>query len=530
MSIQSNDSELTVLPSLTITEQPQDIRTAVNINAEFSVTAVTSDNRYTIQYYWTVDGVRQDNSNSRIFLVSSTVIGEKKVRAYASITIESIDDGLPIKSVVEAISDEATWNVGPPRSIIRFEGFTPTGGYKAVDANLDDGDVTLDDTMFDNTYNIVTYYAREKDLDLTMFVDGAPGIPASSGGQGGEGGKSTATLRHPQNIEHTVLGTTNNSAIFLYQGSQLLLVNGQGGSGGQGGTGADGGGTNISGGTIAGATGGQAPAIGSLLLNGTFGSRVTPTTVLQGDGVATTPNGGKTISCSKGNVWTSQGISPCEDNSTNQIKFRISTGGIVDLSDEIIRGFKPGYTLTSTEGAPVTSSGGKGGRGATGGAGASGTGGGGGGSGYSNGTVNIVITQLGGVPTTEKAKIRFSLVPPPPPATSGVVTHGFINSTNNSYLLNATGAIVDIEALGAGAADQQTGQGNNLKRYVVTLNKDYTNISVRVLQDVTAGGGPGMGLRATKVQRIGFRTWGIWFNKSRNGFNTFARNWSVSGS
>jgi hypothetical protein len=252
--------------------------------------------------------------------------------------------------------------------------------------------------------------------------------------------------------------------------------------------------------------------------------------VLQGDGVATTPNGGKTISCSKGNVWTSQGISPCEDNSTNQIKFRISTGGIVDLSDEIIRGFKPGYTLTSTEGAPVTSSGGKGGRGATGGAGASGTGGGGGGSGYSNGTVNIVITQLGGVPTTEKAKIRFSLVPPPPPATSGVVTHGFINSTNNSYLLNATGAIVDIEALGAGAADQQTGQGNNLKRYVVTLNKDYTNISVRVLQDVTAGGGPGMGLRATKVQRIGFRTWGIWFNKSRNGFNTFARNWSVSGS
>ena len=200
MSIQSNDSDLTVIPSITITEQPKDIRTAVNINTEFTVNATITDTRYTIQYYWTVDGVKQPNSNSRVFVTSASQVGEKKVRAYAGVVIESIDgatdQGIPIilTTKVEVASDEATWNIGPPRSIIRFEGFTPTGGYKAVDANLDDGDVTLDDTMFDSTYNIVTYYAREKALDLTMFVDGAPGSPGT-GGNGGEGGRSTVTLK-----------------------------------------------------------------------------------------------------------------------------------------------------------------------------------------------------------------------------------------------------------------------------------------------------------------------------------------------
>ncbi len=50
MSINSNDSIITVLPSIVITSQPQDTRTAVNINAEFTITATISDNRYPIQY------------------------------------------------------------------------------------------------------------------------------------------------------------------------------------------------------------------------------------------------------------------------------------------------------------------------------------------------------------------------------------------------------------------------------------------------------------------------------------------------
>ncbi len=240
MSINSNDSIITVLPSIVITSQPQDTRTAVNIDAEFTITATISDNRYFIQYYWTVDDVIQPNSNSNVFLVSSADEGEKTVRGYAFVDITSRNEGQDITSRVIEKSDPATWNIGPPRSIVRFEGFTPTGGYKAIDANLDDGDFTLDDTMFDSVYNIVTYYAREKNLDLTLYMDGAPGLTSSANLTGGEGGRSAVTLTHTQNIEHTVLGTTNNSGVFLYRGANLLLVAGQGGQGGSNSAGADG--------------------------------------------------------------------------------------------------------------------------------------------------------------------------------------------------------------------------------------------------------------------------------------------------
>ena len=46
--MRSNDGELTVVPSITITKQPEGLRTATNITAEFSVEATISDTRYII--------------------------------------------------------------------------------------------------------------------------------------------------------------------------------------------------------------------------------------------------------------------------------------------------------------------------------------------------------------------------------------------------------------------------------------------------------------------------------------------------
>ena len=526
MSINSNDSTLTVIASIAITSQPQDTRTAVNINAKFTITATISDNRYSIQYYWTVDDVIQPNSNSNVFLVSSADEGEKTVRGYAFVDITSRNEGQDITSRVIEKSDPATWNIGPPRSIVRFEGFTPTGGYKAIDANLDDGDFTLDDTMFDSTYNIVTYYAREKNLDLTLYMDGAPGLTSSANLTGGEGGRSAVTLTHTQNIEHTVLGTTNNSGVFLYRGANLLLVAGQGGQGGSNSAGADGGGVNIAGANGSNSSGGRLVGAGQLTLNGSFGSLVSTVDLQSNDTLETAPNGGRTISCTKGNYWTSLGISPCSDNSTDRIKFRINDGTEVELSDDIIRGFKPGYTITTTEGRASGSTEGKGGRGATGGAGGTSGFGGAGGSGYTDGTATIVTTQLGG--NTGKAKIKFSLVPPPPPVKSGVFTHAFNNASNITSYLNFTGAIIGAQVMNPTAPDRQFGQGTNVKYYIVTMNNDYTSLSVSVLQDVTAGGGPGRGLQPTKIQNLGNRRWGVWFNKA-NGYNTYARNWSATG-
>jgi hypothetical protein len=174
------------------------------------------------------------------------------------------------------------------------------------------------------------------------------------------------------------------------------LTNG-GAGGGIGLAGIDGIGSN-------GGTGGQVPTVS---LNGIFGSVLSSTTLQSGDSLATTPDGGRTISCSKGQYWLNQGVSPCSDNSTNSIRFRSTDGTEISGSDEIIRGFKPGYTITTTAGVKGSSNGGNGGNGAEGGQGGT-TGGGGGGSGYTNGSVTLISSTSGGN-NTNKSSVLFSL-------------------------------------------------------------------------------------------------------------------------
>ena len=90
-----------------------------------------------------------------------------------------------------------------------------------------------------------------------------------------------------------------------------------------------------------------------------------------------------------------QGISPCSDNSTSKIKFRSTDGTEISDSSEITRGFKPGYTITTTSGLKSGVNAGNGGNGAYGGDGGT-TGGGGGGSGDSDGSVTLVSATSGG--------------------------------------------------------------------------------------------------------------------------------------
>ena len=117
------------------------------------------------------------------------------------------------------------------------------------------------------------------------------------------------------------------------------------------------------------------------------------------------PNGGRTISCTKGEYWIDQGIAACSDNGSN-IKFVNVDGTTIDSSSSITRGFKPGYTISNTSGLEIN----KGGRGGNGqlvlwwyirGAG------GGGGSGYSDGSVSVTNTVLGG--HTGLSQVKFSL-------------------------------------------------------------------------------------------------------------------------
>ena len=105
---------------------------------------------------------------------------------------------------------------------------------------------------------------------------------------------------------------------------------------------------------------------------------------------------GRTIPCTRGVYWRDQGKSPCEDLGT--IKFRTPDGTEISNTAEIARGYKSGYNVIQTRGAPGND-GGAGGAGATGGRGGNGAtnfGAGGGGSGYTDGSVTVVNTTLGG--------------------------------------------------------------------------------------------------------------------------------------
>jgi len=84
----------------------------------------------------------------------------------------------------------------------------------------------------------------------------------------------------------------------------------------------------------------------------------------------------------------------------------LSDGTEVTNSGIIARGFKDGYVINRTAGGGSTSAG-NGGDGATGGNGGGvGKGGGGGGSGYSDGSIEIVKTQLGGCTGNANVIIR----------------------------------------------------------------------------------------------------------------------------
>jgi hypothetical protein len=394
----TNNVSLTVVPTITITTQPVSQTASSGQNLTFTAAASTSDPSIPLRYYWTIDGVVQPSSNSTSFTFTTTTIGTQKIQFHTFVTIDGTQ--------YVTSSNEADIITVTPRSIVKFEAFdTINNLIVSQEVNLDDGVFELTDSIFLSSYRVVTFYAKEKNLTLNLNIKASKGSNSSSS-SGGQGGTSVIKINILKNVEHTLLGVTNNSSVFLYKGSQLYVVVGQGGQGGltNGGAGGGIGLAGIDGIGSNGGTGGQVP---TLSLNGIFGSVLSSTTLQSGDSLATTPDGGRTISCSKGQYWLNQGVSPCSNNSNNSIKFRSTDGTEISGSDKIIRGFKPGYTITTTAGAKGSINGGNGGNGAEGGQGGT-TGGGGGGSGYTNGSVTLISSTSGGN-NTNKSSVLFSL-------------------------------------------------------------------------------------------------------------------------
>jgi len=337
--------------------------------------------------------IQVDGANTPTLLISSSVVAGYNVRCVLT---------HPTACNSPLTSDSVSFTAVSPqnRAVLEIEAYSPGSSIaELVEFDITSLDYTIDTDTVDS--DTICLYAKERDITVEAELYGAKGSDYPNGNTGGEGGYSKIRFTMRRGEEYILKGIKTKTALYLYRKAQLIACVGQGGSAGLTGNGGRGGGVAVAGesgfGRLAG-NGGSLITSANLGGNGIFGSSSSATTIYAEDSKATGGDGGRTITCTKGVYWREQGRTACIDLGT--IKFRLSDGTEVSNSVAISRGFKDGYGINQTAGANVESTGGKGGNGATGGSGGV-TGGGGGGSGYTDTSVTVVETTLGGNNTTD---------------------------------------------------------------------------------------------------------------------------------
>tara|TARA_Y100000361_G_scaffold28800_1_gene23635 strand:+ start:341 stop:3307 length:2967 start_codon:yes stop_codon:yes gene_type:complete len=398
----------------------------------------------------------------------------------------------------------------------------------------EDGDLILTDE--DYPANEICVYAPERDIEVEMELFGGKGI--TQRGQGGQGGYSKITFTMERNVEYIITGLydgdgDNQNRVFtpfVYRKANLIAVVGSGGAGANvNNDGGEGGGISQAGGDGQGSDdsgrGGRVIQPGELPTNGVHGSMSPQDPVGDDTKITELPDyGGRTIPCSRGIYYRNEGFSACED--VGNVRYRISDGTEVSNSAIIERGFKAGYNIMMTNGGEI--GGVNGGRGATGGEAGDNGNGGGGGSGYTDGSVTVLeATQGGSARDAATVIIRLYV----PPLVGNMTNHTFDNTLDRTNRLDYDGAISFMTAESPGAADRQTGTSVNLKHYLLTMNQNYSSLSISNISSNTSGGGGGVDRTGpAKVEKVsGSDTqWRVWFKK-QNGFNTYVRSFSVEG-
>ena len=418
--LNTNSASLNVLPTVTITTEPTAVTIGQGEVATFTAEATTSDASIgSLTYYWEVDGEvvvdegRADaitgpyaeGATTTTLKIKKNDVGTSVVQFFAYVD----DQGYRVQAKSKGCNLVGVL----PRRMLKFEAYSPSDNtMKNLEKNIgEDGAFTLETDTFTSSYGIVQFYSPEENYNLRMTMGASKGADTTNY-TGGGGGKSIIDFRLLKNIEYTLIGVGNNSALFLYRGAQLMAVVGQGGDAGTGADGGAGGGVNMAGGNGNGKNAGRGGAKispGNFNLIGQWGSILSDSsfTLRDDDIVAEIPNGGRTISCSKGAYWINQGIGACENNSSSAVQYRSIDGTLMTNSASITRGFKPGYTVTECSGKAI-SDGGNGGNGGTGGEGGVQGSGGGGGSGYSDDSFEIRESELGGN-TTATSTVKFEI-------------------------------------------------------------------------------------------------------------------------
>jgi hypothetical protein len=283
------------------------------------------------------------------------------------------------------------------RSILKYEIVRDDVStlYTSGEQNIFDSPLDFSSDTSNPSKTIIVY-APEKDINVKITLAGGAGQIVGST-LGGPGGLSFFEYTLKQNTEYVFKlnpsiepfggrGGAGGGA-FFYEKAKLLAVCGGGGGSANGVRGGAGGGIGVAGES---GRGRNAGAGGSLVVAGTLneiGLAVSGTT------------GGRVRSCTVGNYYQTQGFSACSDVGNTQ--WRISDGTITSGTATITRGYKAGSALRNNGGISSSQENGVyiggGGSGAVGGNAAQNAGSsGGGGSGYTNGSVSILSTQLGG--------------------------------------------------------------------------------------------------------------------------------------
>ena len=423
--LNSGIGTVTVDPLIKITGQPSNVSVLSGEDAAFIIDAEsTGDDDLTFQ--WQLDGSDVTDGTDTKDGVITTISGA------TTNTLILNSDASGITYTVNCVVSSATASNSPitsdevtytPQnvatfSIVSIEEISPntsTASTSEVDLNNGEHTFTIAESSSsdDDVVQLYSFFAKEKDLDVEMDLYGG-GVGNNIGGEGGYS-RVRFTMNHNQ--EFVIAGLIDSiNTPFVYRKGALMVCVGEGGKAGVAGKSAgDGGGVGVAGQTNFGADGsglgGGVVSNGQLTLSGIFGSTVSASTLYPGDLQTTGNNGGQTIRCTKGVYWAQQGVGACDDIAAETIaatsKFRLSDGTEVTNSAEIVRGYKAGYNIMQTAGAGINAF--RGGNGATGGHGGfRQDAGGGGGSGYSDGTVTIVSTQLGG--STGDAKVVLRIV------------------------------------------------------------------------------------------------------------------------
>ena len=212
---------------------------------------------------------------------------------------------------------------------ITIEGIRHNNNFAILSSNnLDNGDLTIERSGSTDVREIEYYsFYSNQDLEVDIKLFGGKGNDVGSY-SGGEGGFSYVRLNMEANTEYVIAGLNSYvNTPYLFKGGRLLACVGGGGDANVSGPGAPGGGVSMSGGKAeqGGSGGEKIGPLTPLTLTGVIGS-ASNNNPIDPDTKAPIPNGGRTIRCSKGNLFQQGGQpDPCESRGSS-VKF-IATGG-----------------------------------------------------------------------------------------------------------------------------------------------------------------------------------------------------------